>query len=209
VALVFAASLRPIGNGLLRPLEYRYPAVLNAASIVPAPDYVAVLGGAFAPNDGLPVTAALEADAVVRLVEAIRLMRQLPRARLLVSGGSVNGNPPSARGYASAALALGVPADLIVVLDSARDTGAEIREIRSLIGASPVLLVTSAAHMPRAMAYCTLAQLHAVAAPAGNRTRPPGSWTVSALVPSGSSLHNSELALHEYLGMLALRIGIT
>src|SRR5665213_984153 len=110
---------------------------------------------------------------------------------------------------ASAALALGVPADLIVVLDSARDTGAEIREIRSLIGASPVLLVTSAAHMPRAMAYCTLAQLHAVAAPAGNRTRPPGSWTVSALVPSGSSLHNSELALHEYLGMLALRIGIT
>jgi uncharacterized SAM-binding protein YcdF (DUF218 family) len=208
-ALVFAASLRPVGNGLLRPLEYRYRATLNATTIVPTPGYVAVLGGAFAPSDELPVTAALEADAVVRLAEGIRLLRQLAGARLIVSGGAVNGNPPSARGYASAAIALGVPAGLIIVLDRPRDTGAEIREIRGLVGDAPVLLVTSAAHMPRAMAYCALSELHAIAAPTGNRTRPPGSWTLNALVPSAASLRNTELALHEYFGLLALSLGIT
>lgn len=208
-ALVFAASLRPIGNGLLRPLEYSYPATLDATSIVPAPGYVAVLGGAFAPSDELPITAQLEADALVRLAEGMRLQRQLPSARLIVSGGAVNGNPPSAHGYARAAIALGVPAASIIMLDEARDTGAEISAIHNLVGDASVLLVTSAAHMPRAMAHCARTGLHAIAAPTGNQTRSPGSWTLIWLLPSGASLRNTELALHEYFGLLALRLGVT
>jgi uncharacterized SAM-binding protein YcdF (DUF218 family) len=208
-ALVFAASLRPVGDGLLRPLEYSYHATLDATTIVPAPEYVVVLGGAFAPSVELPVTAALEPDAVVRLAEGIRLLRQLPGARLIVSGGAVNDNPPSARGYARAAIALGVPASSIIILDEPRDTGAEINAIHSLIGDATVLLVTSAVHMPRAMAHCTRTGLHAIAAPTGNRTRSPGSWTLNAWVPSGSSLRNTELAMHEYFGLLALSLGVT
>ena len=74
------------------------------------PAYVVVLGSGYHPRAGLPVTAALDATGVVRLTEGVRLLRQLPDARLVVSGGSVRGWPPIARGYALGAAALGVPA---------------------------------------------------------------------------------------------------
>jgi uncharacterized SAM-binding protein YcdF (DUF218 family) len=207
-AVALAASLAPVSNALLRPLEYRYRATLYATSIIPAPRYVAVLGSGYAPNDDLPVTAALEPDAVVRLAEGIRLLRQLPGAQLIASGGATRGNPPSARGYARAAAALGVSAGSIIVIDTPRDTGAEIAAIRNIVGDASLLLVTSAAHMPRAMAHCARIGLHAVPAPTGNRTRLSGSWTIGALLPSGGSLRNTEIALHEYFGLLALKLGV-
>jgi uncharacterized SAM-binding protein YcdF (DUF218 family) len=207
-AVAFGASIAPIANGLLRPLEYRYHAIPRPGSIVPPLRYVAVLGSGYEPDEGLPVTAALDSDGVVRLTESVRLLRQLPAARLIVSGGGVGGSAASAHGYALAAGALGVPISQIVVIDSPRDTRAEITAIHNIVGDAPVLLVTSAAHMVRAMAYCGRAGLHAVPAPTGNLTRVRWSWTLSALVPSGRSLHKTEIALHEYFGLLAMKLGI-
>src|SRR5205807_3188949 len=49
--------------------------------------------------DGLPITAALDALAVVRLAEGLRLYRQIPGCVLILilSGGAVRGHPPSAQ----------------------------------------------------------------------------------------------------------------
>lgn len=206
--VLLVCSISPVGNALLRPLEDRYPATLDAATLAPAPRYVVVLGAGFAPRDSLPVTAALEPEAVVRIAEGVRLVRQLHTARLIVSGGSLNGQPPSAHGYAIAAVELGIPAASVLIVDSPRDTASEIRAIHALVGGEPVLLVTSAAHMRRAMAYSSRFGLHAIPAPTGNLTRPDLAWSVKALLPSARSLRKSELALHEYLGLLALRLGM-
>jgi uncharacterized SAM-binding protein YcdF (DUF218 family) len=190
---------------LLRPLETRYPAVLDASILRPAPQYVAVLGSGYYPRVGLPVTAALDAVGVVRLAEGVRLLRQLPGSRLIVSGGPQRNEPAVARGYALAATALGVATDSVVLLDTPRDTAAEMRALHSRIGDAAVLLVTSAAHMPRAMALARREGLHATAAPTGNLTQRSGPWTP---LPSGSSLRESEIALHEYEGLLAFELGI-
>lgn len=204
VAVALAATLGPVANLLLRPLEARYPAVLDASALQPQPQYVAVLGSGYYPRVGLPVTAALDAAGVVRLAEGVRLLRQLPGARLIVSGGPSRHEPPVARGYALAATALGVPADSVILLDTPRDTAAEIRALHTRVGNAAVLLVTSAVHMRRAMAWSRREGLHAIAAPTGNLTV-GGPWSP---LPSGSSLHNSETALHEYEGLLALEMGI-
>jgi hypothetical protein len=58
--------------------------------------------------------------------------------------------------------------------------------------------------MPRAMALSHREGLHATAAPTGNLTA-SSSWSP---LPSGSSLRDSETALHEYEGLLALAMGI-
>ncbi|HEY3784177.1 MAG TPA: ElyC/SanA/YdcF family protein [Steroidobacteraceae bacterium] len=209
VLLLFICSIGPVGNALLGPLEYCYPATLDASALIPAPRYVVVLGAGFSPRKGLPVTAALEPEAVVRIAEGLRLLRQLNGARLIVSGGSVDGHPPSAYGYALAATQLGVPSSAVVVVDGGRDTGAEIRAIHSIVGGAPVLLVTSAAHMRRAMAYSARVGLRAIPAPTGNRTRPEEPWSLRAFfLPSASSLRKTEVALHEYLGLLALRLNL-
>jgi uncharacterized SAM-binding protein YcdF (DUF218 family) len=208
VTIAVAASLGLVADTLLQPLEARHPAVLDAAALRPAPQYVAVLGSGYQPRVGLPVTAALDSVAVVRLTEGVRLLRQLPAARLIVSGGPIRGEPPVARGYALAAVALGVPAAAVILSDTPRNTGEEIRALRAQVGDATVLLVTSAAHMPRAMALSRREGLHAIAAPTGNltRARRPGDFWLS--LPSGTSLRKSETALHEYEGLLALELGI-
>jgi uncharacterized SAM-binding protein YcdF (DUF218 family) len=208
VTFAVAVTLGPIANALLRPLETRYPAVLDASALPSAPHYVAVLGSGYSPRDGLPVTAALDAIAVVRLAEGVRLFRQLPGAQLIVSGGPQRGEPPVAGGYALAAAALGVPRAAMILIDQPLDTGAEIRAIHARIGDAAVLVVSSAAHMPRVMALCRREGLRAIAAPTGNLTDPTGQ-VISWSLPSGRSLRKSETALHEYLGLLALSLGVT
>jgi uncharacterized SAM-binding protein YcdF (DUF218 family) len=208
-ALGLLSAYGPLANGLLRPLESRYPAVLDASILNPAPHYIVVLGSGYRPRPGLPVTAALDADSLVRLFEAVRLWRELPGAVLVLSGGAIRGEPPIARGYATAASALGIPADAMLLSDLPVDTGSEIRALRQQVGEAPVLLVTSAAHMPRAMALCARYGVHALAAPTGNLTEPnPGARAWLAL-PSAGALHRTESAIHEYLGLLALRFGVS
>jgi uncharacterized SAM-binding protein YcdF (DUF218 family) len=168
-----------------------------------------VLGSGYHPRNALPVTAALDSVGIVRLTEGLRLLRQLPGAQLILSGGPVRGEPPIARGYALAADALGVPAASMILIDEPPDTGAEIRAIHARVGDAPVLLVTSAAHMPRAMALCRREGLHAIAAPTGNLAAPSGRGGFWLPLPSGASLIKSETAFHEYLGLLALTLGIT
>jgi uncharacterized SAM-binding protein YcdF (DUF218 family) len=209
VTLALAATFGPIANSLLRPLEARYHAVLDASALPSAPGYVVVLGSGYHPRNALPVTAALDSVGIVRLTEGLRLLRQLPGAQLILSGGPVRGEPPIARGYALAADALGVPAASMILIDEPPDTGAEIRAIHARVGDAPVLLVTSAAHMPRAMALCRREGLHAIAAPTGNLAAPSGRGGFWLPLPSGASLIKSETAFHEYLGLLALTLGIT
>jgi uncharacterized SAM-binding protein YcdF (DUF218 family) len=208
MAVALTATLNPVGRSLLLPLESRYKAVRDASSLSPVPRYVVVLGSGYQPRDGLSVTAALGPDAVIRLAEGIRLYRQLPDAALIVSGGALHGDPPASQGYALAAVALGVPAASIVQIDSPVNTGEEIRAVRSRVGDATVLLVTSAAHMPRAMAYCRRMGLRAIAAPTGNLVDPEGRGPQWIPLPSGAALRKTDAAVHEYLGLLALNLGI-
>jgi uncharacterized SAM-binding protein YcdF (DUF218 family) len=208
VMVLLAAAIGPIADALLLPLETRYHAIVDAAALNPAPRYVAVLGSGYRPRPGLPVTAELDAVGMVRLAEGIRLWRQLPGAHLILSGGVLHGEPPVAQGYARAAAALGVPAESIIVIDTPRYTAEEIEAIRARVGDQPVLLVTSAAHMVRAMAYSAKAGLRAVPAPTGNLSDPDPHVRAWIPTPSGSALRKTETALHEYLGLLAFKLGI-
>lgn len=203
------STLGCVGNGLLWPLETRHAALSDASKISPEPRYVVVLGSGYHPRDDMPVTAALDSTAVVRLAEGVRLFRQLPGATLILSGGPVAGHPPSADGYLKLATAWGVPRESIQLMDDVLDTAAEIRELRNRVGGSPIVLVTSASHMPRALEYCARYGVRAVAAPTGHLAEPPATWGLRGwLLPSGVHLRKTETAVHEYVGLLALRFGL-
>src|SRR5450631_505635 len=74
ISIAFLSSLSPVSDALLRPLEGAYPplgdglAVSNAAFIV-------VLGSAYHPFEGIPITSAISDEGMVRIVEGIRLAR--------------------------------------------------------------------------------------------------------------------------------------
>lgn len=210
LALVFLPAFGPVADLLVRPLERRYPAVLEASILPRVPQYVAVLASGYRPRPSLPVTAALDPTGVVRLDEGIRLWRQLsPGSQLILSGGPQRQEPPIARGYALAAAALGVPATAIVTLEEPVDTGAEVRAIHARVGSAPVLVVSSAVHMPRVMALAAREGLQAIAAPTDFLCDPDSHGLRLGSPPSATALRKSEAALHEYLGLLALGLGIT
>jgi uncharacterized SAM-binding protein YcdF (DUF218 family) len=205
--LAYLASIPLVGQALLRPLETRYPPIAGDPPVV---GYVVVLGSGYAPHDGVPVTAALDEDGLVRGVEAVRLARALPGSRLLVSGGGASGadERPTAQGYARLARAMGIAQEAIILSDRPLDTEAEAREVRQLLGSSPFLLVTSAYHMPRAMLLMRQAGAHPIAAPTGQHAYGRVRIEWRAFLPGASGLHDTERALHEYLGLAAIAIGL-
>jgi len=203
------STLGPVANGLLFPLESQYPAVLSPTKLATIPRYIVVLGSGYSPRPGLPAVASLEPAGVVRFAEAVRLLRLLPGSALVLSGGAVGKHPPSAFGYAALASELGVLPQSLLIIDTPRDTEDEILALRDRVGDAAVLLVTSAAHMPRAMAYCAKFGVHAIAAPTGQLSGPLSESTPFTWLPSGMHLLMTESALHEYLGLLAMRLGIS
>ena len=205
-SIVYAGSLKPVSELLLSPLEREYEplAVDLLASPVAA---IVVLGSNYVPRGGIPVSAALGDDGLARIVEGVRLARQFPEARLILSGGAPKGQVPSAVGYAELALELGIAESAITVLDTPLDTGDEAKLVGEMMGKTPFILVTSAYHMPRAMRLMRLNGSAPVPAPTGHRGGAPMSGIASMVLPSSGSMANVERALHEYLGLAALRIG--
>jgi uncharacterized SAM-binding protein YcdF (DUF218 family) len=200
--LAYLASTSLVGDALLAPLEGQYPA-FESTQAIGLRDIV-VLGSGYRPHDRIPVTGALDADGLARIVEGVRLARLRPDARLLVSGGAPPGSMPSAWGYAQMAAELGIERSALIVMDRALDTAQEAREVSALLGHSPFILVTSAYHLPRAMRLMRRAGANPVAAPTGHMLRAQR----IGLIPGSRGLCETEAALHEYLALAALILGI-
>ena len=90
------------------------------------------------------------------------------------------------------------------------DTAQEARAVRAALAgtgtARPrLVLVTSAAHMPRAMRHFQAVGLDPLPAPTQHLAARASGRRLSDWLPSASKLRKTESALHEYLGLLAWR----
>lgn len=203
----------PVADGLLAPLENAYPPLLNPQT-VPKVDAVVVLGGGWSPDPERPITSQLSQGSAIRLFEGLRLLRSFPEAKLVLSGGSRHADWTSnAQGYAEAAQDMGVPTSSIIKLDTPLDTAQEadaVQEAFAALGAPAppgrIVLVTTAAHMPRAMLHFRAAGLAPTAAPTQYLTSRAKHTNIVSWLPSTTNLEKSERAWHEYLGLLAWRV---
>jgi uncharacterized SAM-binding protein YcdF (DUF218 family) len=164
-----------------------------------------VLGRGFhPPTAGCPLTSQVDAVLMTRLMEAVRVCRLLPESRIIVS---LAGEAPVAdkeRFLEQFAALVALAPDRFEAVSDARDTGEEVRAFCSLAPGRQLVLVTSAAHMPRAMSLFRRYGVEPVAAPCGHRVQPPieaEGFSASALFPSPSALRDADEALHEYLGL--------
>lgn len=205
--LLVVPSLAPVANGLLGPLERRYPA-FDAVAAPGGVAYVAVLGAAASWDEDLPPGSRLSATALARLAEGIRIQRLFPGSRLIFSGWGGNQPRSTAEIMAAVAEGLGVETGAMVVLVEPRDTAEEARAVAEVVGEDPFVLVTSAAHMPRAMVLFGRLGLAPTPAPAAHVVRippVPRPWYRIPL-PNAANLQKSGAAVHEYLGMAWARL---
>jgi len=183
---------------LIQPLERAYVALGPAAvqALAPAPIAVVVLGSGFRADAAtLPPNDQLSTNGLARLIEGVRLVHLLPRARLIVSDGLGQG-----RALADTAAFLGVAPERVVLEQRSLDTADEAALLPPLVGGAPFLLVTSAAHMRRAMALCRKQGLNPIAAPA-DFTGGGYEWSVGDLIPRASGFARADHALHEWIGL--------
>ena len=208
LALLALLSLGPVARALVRPLEAAYspllPQATQAVSTMPdgspTPRWVVVLGGGKSEDDSLAPVHKLAEPSLVRLAEGIRLQRLLPESQLVLSGGSSGMTSSEAETLAAAGVSLGAPRDHMVLESQSWDTFDEVRMLRAMLGDDRFVLVTSAMHMPRAMAMFRKAGMIPVAAPTDYRASGEDSDMLSWFPHAQAGLI-VERALHEYLGL--------
>jgi uncharacterized SAM-binding protein YcdF (DUF218 family) len=185
---------------LLRPLESRYSPLTNPRSFQGI-KWVVVFGGGLTDDFRLPAQEKLSSHSLARLIEGIRLHRELPQTKLLLSGGAVFGSQSSARIIAEAAAALGVNPKVLVLETESRDTQEEAFLIQRMLKKDPFILVTSAAHMPRSMAHFKRLGLDPIPAPADFQAKRNRIWSPGNFFPSAQAVSKAQIAVHEYLGL--------
>jgi uncharacterized SAM-binding protein YcdF (DUF218 family) len=208
---LFVFSSSTVANLLVRPLERSFPPVFSLTDQPGSPGqtsikWIVVLGAGDHYTPALPFTTQLRDASLSRIVEAIRLHRQLPGSKLVVSEGTMYENMSAAEVMARAAQALGVDERDIVLEQQSRDTEESAKFVQSIVGTDPFVLVTSASHMKRSEALFKKQGLNPIAAPTDYESMNNLTPGVADLVPNSSGARKSDLALHEYLGLLWARL---
>lgn len=166
--------------------------------------FVAVLGGGHTYRADRSTNNQLSPSALSRIVEGVRIVRQLPEARLVVSGPADPNRPaePShAHTLALVAISLGVERERIVEIDDARDTEEETAKIARIANGAPVALVTSAWHMPRAMGLSKRQAIDVLACPSDYAAREPDLDAKDFCYWTLSGLERSTRAVYEFIGL--------
>ena len=205
-ALLFV-SVAPVGALLMEPLEDRFP---PSPQDIPAPYGIVVLGGAIDDEISAARGQTTFAEGGSRLTEAAILARRYPQARLVYTGGSSSlweSHSTEALEGRNLLVALGVDAARIAIEDKSRNTDENARFTAALVHPQPDqvwLVVTSAYHMPRAMALFAKAGFSARAYPVDYRTLGDArDWRLNLDPVGGLSLF--DLAVHEWIGLFAYR----
>ena len=195
-------GMDPVAKALMKPLEDSYrpvgPVIVDDAN--PSPEFIVVLAAGHRADPDHPVSSALKNPALQRLGEGIRLYRQFPGSKLVLSGGVLSYGKKECETMKAMALELGVAEEAILLEGDSKDSKDQAQYLKALLGDRPFLLVTSASHMRRAAALFEGQGMHPVPAPTAfitSQDDPDSFWVP---FPNGGSIGNSHRALHEYVG---------
>lgn len=197
--ILLLGLMTPLGaNLLVRGVESRTPSPRSCPA--PWPDTIVLLsGGVNRPPLSADDFEALSAESLHRLFSAERLWRQSPHSRLVIAGGDENRIAQSVL-LARLARELGVSADSIRIEQRSRTTWEDARDVAALSPPLParIWLVSSALHLPRALATFRAFGFQPCAWSSGSAYVPPGG--LGYVIPQSSALNKSEAAVHEIVG---------
>lgn len=182
------------------------------AEALPKADAIVVLGGILSPPASADGTANLSA-AADRLVFAAKLYELGKAPIILISGGHGSGaeaGTMDAESVHAAALlaAWGIPASAILTETESVNTYENAVYSKLMLDQhklKKVLLVTSALHMPRALATFKSAGIDATPAATDFESAAPGPSGLEAWIASPAALEGTSRVLKEYVGWIVYR----
>lgn len=199
IILLYLLSLGPVADLLLRPLE-SYAKPLDKLPV--AADAVVVPGGGSVDLAWLGAAPVPNAETYTRLVKGIEIARAL-HIPLVLTGG--NGEPFATRlndadVMASAACAMGVSKQQMIVENVSRNTRENSYAVRRIVTGNRIVLAASAYYMRRAVAMFTRRGFTVIPAPTYQNVQ-NRKFGIFMLIPGSGALERSSRALAEWMGM--------
>ncbi len=205
--LLLVLMILPLAEPLAQPLENQYPRPPLPAHV----DGIVILDGGLSPAVFATRGVMGENGSTMRLIAGAELARRYPSAKLIYSGTSSD-TPAQQRAGQDAAeselRALGIAPGRTLFEQASRDTGESFTDVMKMVqprDGETWMLVTSAVHMPRAMA---------ITRRAGWKMLPWPSDYISAAGPGlglklgypSEGLVDFDRALHEWIGLVYYRL---
>jgi uncharacterized SAM-binding protein YcdF (DUF218 family) len=204
---LFAMMIIPFDQFLARPLENQYPRPALPAHV----DGIVVLDGGMNPHIYFSRGVVGENPSVLRMLAGAELARRFPHAKFVFSGNTGRTPRDKEEEHQTAQAlfaAMGLPPERTIYEVTSRDTGENLASSRKLANAKDGetwVLVTSAVHMPRAMAIAHRIGWKMVPWPSDYISTPRGGG-IRIEYPS-EGLMDMDKAIHEWVGAIAYRLG--
>lgn len=203
--LMFCLSLYPVSGALLYHWEKQYNGL---HTLPPDTQMIVVLGCLHYQDENQPITSQVLPCGAIKVAEAVRLWRQQPQVKVLLSGGDNEGSGVQhADMLAKLAISLGVPESRIIRSYQLKDTAEEAANIARLYPNTNVTLITQASHMPRAMLLFAMNGLHPTAAPTYYQVKNwHADYTWQSFIPRLSNISKADTAAYEALAHAWLKL---
>jgi uncharacterized SAM-binding protein YcdF (DUF218 family) len=205
ISFLYLLSIAPTADLLVGPLESRHQSL--SPERVPRMGTLVVLSGGASATGNLPLSSRLTSSSTKRVLEAVRLYNLMDQPTIVISGGS--GNPfvevSEAALMRELLLNLRIPDRRIVMEGKSSNTLENAAGVKRLPLKPPLILITSASHMDRALKVFKWLGMTPLPAPCDYRAR----WSVDdplRFLPSEGALAVSTAAIYEYMGTFWYRL---
>jgi len=185
-------SITPVSDYILSPLEGNY-SFLEKERITEADKAVLLLGG--------------RESNVLRGSEILRISHLREHEIKVIISGTDPLLPTSQEALAVKDFFInrGMKEENIIIEGDSRNTWENVRNVKEVVGEKPFFLVTSAYHMERSMREFEKVGSNPIPAPADFK-RKPITYNITDFIPNSQNLRKTDLAFHEYFGILYYRL---
>ncbi|MDF1814983.1 MAG: ElyC/SanA/YdcF family protein [Verrucomicrobiales bacterium] len=209
IAMLFVASIPVVTTDALRAKENKFaPLHSNKLDSIDA-DAIAVLGTSYQSRQGFPPNSEISPQFLARLVEGVRISRSVPDAGMVVFVSGRKGTPQEKEAFLqSMCRILAIDHEKVNLVTGARSTAEEALSVQARTS-GPVIVVTSARHMPRAMATFEAAGIESVAAPTNYEIPPADSGKAgfyTQWIPSTAGLWQTRSWIYETAASMWLKV---
>ena len=217
LALIVLATASNVGvaNNLVASLERQYLPQKNLSQA----EAIVILGGATRNNEPPRIMPDMS-DRGDRLLYGVKLYKDGAAPKIILTGGRIQwygGESSEAESMAAILELMGIPRDAMILESKSLNTyenAVFTKKILERENIKQILLVTSAAHMPRSLGIFRKQGINAIPAPAdftiSDRNLIENRFSVESrilsFIPNAQSLDYTTQALKEYIGTLIYRL---
>ena len=207
---MYLLSISVVSDNLVKPLEDRY-APPSVSELKDAQAIVVLAGGSYDGVSDFDGPGQNSADSMNRLAMGLRLHRAL-HVPVILSGGRIFDDRDTEADIEYRFLkASGVEDKFLIKEDRSRNTTENAvftKQICEQKGFENVIVVTSAYHMPRSVVLFERVGMKVIPYPTDYKTDKRIRLNVFAFTPSADAVRTSSVAMKEYLGYFAAKLGV-